>query len=82
VIRWFLGDSPLSNLIKSSGRVYEELLLERGLYPGVETTDTPDGPDVLDGGGGVGTHSAVQNLFTGQGGTLSESEGEYVCRMG
>jgi hypothetical protein len=45
-----------------SGRVYEELLLERGLYPGVETSDQSDEVDVLDGGGaveGVGLRRAV-----------------------
>jgi hypothetical protein len=32
----------------SSGRVYEELLMEKGPYPGVETPDQPDVVDVLD----------------------------------
>ena len=34
----------------SSGRLYEELLLERGLYPGKETPDLPDEVDVFGAG--------------------------------
>jgi hypothetical protein len=32
----------------SPGRIYEELLLERGLYPGVETPAMPDDVDAGD----------------------------------
>jgi hypothetical protein len=38
----------------SSGRVYGELLLERGLYPGVDILDVPDEVDAVDAGGGGG----------------------------
>ena len=48
-------------LKNSSGRLYEELLLERGLCPGVETPVTPDEPHVLDVGGGV--EAAIANLL-------------------
>ena len=37
----------------SSGRLDEELLLERGHTPGVETPDTPDVVDALDDGDGL-----------------------------
>jgi hypothetical protein len=50
VSRWFLGVRVYRKFKNSSGRVYEELLLERGLYPGGETPVTPDEPDVLEGG--------------------------------
>ena len=43
----------------------------KGPIPGIEIEEQPDEPDLRDGGGRVGTHSAVQNLFTGQGGLYS-----------
>ena len=43
------------------------MLLERGLYPGVETTVIPDESGVLDGGDGVegvwGAYATAQNPF-------------------
>jgi hypothetical protein len=48
------------NSKNSSGRVNEKLLLERGLYPGVET---PDVPGVLDGGGVVGGGISLRWVF-------------------
>jgi hypothetical protein len=33
-----------------TGRLYKELLLERGVLRGVEALDEPDEVDVLDGG--------------------------------
>jgi hypothetical protein len=45
------------NLKSSSGRVYKELLLERGNTPGVAISETPDEPGAgqpeVFGGGGV-----------------------------
>ena len=44
-------DACLYGILKKfTGRVYEELLLERGLYPGVGTPDVPDVVDEVDAG--------------------------------
>jgi hypothetical protein len=46
----FLGSGLYRISKNSSRRIYEELLLERGPYPGVEIEEQPDEPDAPDSG--------------------------------
>ena len=50
---YLLGVCLYQISINFSDRVYEELLLERGLYPGVESLDTPDVVDAVDADGAL-----------------------------
>jgi hypothetical protein len=49
----FLHVGLYGNSKNSTGRLDEELLMERGLYPGVETSVIPDEVDTVDAVGGV-----------------------------